>query len=125
MTTVIIGMLVALLIAGGVVAVVAIPARRAGRDVLSPQGGQLVASARERTVDVVGGARSRVGDLMPIRGADPVAGEQVAGEQMAGEQVAGEQVDGQQLDGGPVVGRPAAPPDVDLREPRTPRPVER
>jgi hypothetical protein len=102
-------MLVALLIAGGVVAVVAIPARRAGRDVLSPQGGQLVASARERTVDVVGGARSRVGDLMPIRGADPVDGEQVDGEQVAGEQVAGEQVAGEQVAG----------------EPRTPRPVER
>jgi hypothetical protein len=76
--TVIVGMLVALLIAAVVVALVAVPARREGRDLLSPQGEQLVATARERTAEVVGSAveaaREKVGDLtdrLPTsRGAD-------------------------------------------------------
>ena len=52
MTTVIVGMLVALLLALGVVALVAVPARREGREVLTPQGEQLVQQARDRVVDL-------------------------------------------------------------------------
>jgi hypothetical protein len=63
MTVVIVGMLVALLIAGVVVALVAIPARREGREVLSREGEQLVQAAFDKTVDVVGVARDKVGDL--------------------------------------------------------------
>jgi hypothetical protein len=52
MTTVIVGMLVALLLALGVVALVAVPARREGRELLTPQGEQLVQQARDRVVDL-------------------------------------------------------------------------
>jgi len=52
MTTVIVGMFVALVLSLAVVALVAVPARRQGRDVLTPQGEQLVQSARERTTAV-------------------------------------------------------------------------
>ncbi len=62
MTVLIFGMLVTLLIAGVVVAAVAVPAYREGRDVLSPEGEQLMQSARERTVEAVGTARERVGE---------------------------------------------------------------
>ncbi|GAB3599893.1 hypothetical protein GCM10027446_32310 [Angustibacter peucedani] len=73
MTTVIVGMLIAVLIAAVVVALVAVPARREGRDILTPQGEQLVQAARERTVDAVGAARDKVGDLadrLPARSGD-------------------------------------------------------
>jgi hypothetical protein len=52
MAMVILGMLVALLLALGVVALVAVPARREGRDLLAPQGEHLVQQARERVVDL-------------------------------------------------------------------------
>jgi hypothetical protein len=63
MTTVIVGMCVAMLIAGVVVALVAVPARRSGRELLSSEGEQLVQAAREKTVDVVEAAREKVGEL--------------------------------------------------------------
>jgi hypothetical protein len=63
MLTVIIGMLVALALAAVVLALVAVPARRAGRGVLTPEGEQLVIHARERTVEAMGSARERVGEL--------------------------------------------------------------
>jgi hypothetical protein len=52
MTMVIVGMLCALLLALGVVALVAVPARREGRELLTPQGEQLVQQARERVGDL-------------------------------------------------------------------------
>lgn len=77
MTVLIFGMLVTLLIAGVVVAAVAVPAYREGRDVLTPEGEQLVQAARERTVEVVGTAREKVGERvgelaerLPIRSSD-------------------------------------------------------
>ncbi|WP_426561454.1 hypothetical protein ACPPVT_14625 [Angustibacter sp. McL0619] len=78
MTVVIVGMLTALLIAGIVVALVAVPARREGREVLSPQGELLVQNALERTADAVGVARDKVGDLadrlpVPSRSDDQAA----------------------------------------------------
>ena len=76
MTTVIVGMLVALALALAVVALVAVPARREGRDLLTPQGEQLVqtardrtteaaSAAREKTVEVAGAARERVRGTAP------------------------------------------------------------
>jgi len=70
MTIVIVGMLLALLLALGVVALVAVPARREGREVLTPQGEQLVQQARDRVVDLR--------DRLPTPGRD--AGERVAGD---------------------------------------------
>ena len=64
MTVLIIGMLVTLLVAGVVVAAVAIPAHREGRDVLSPQGEQIVQAARERTVEAVEAAKEKVGSTV-------------------------------------------------------------
>lgn len=64
MLTVIIGMVVALVLAAVVLALVAVPARREGRDVLTSQGEQLVSHALERTADAVGAARERTADAV-------------------------------------------------------------
>ena len=85
MTTVIVGMLVALALALAVVALVAVPARREGRDLLTPQGEQLVQTARDRTtevasaalektVEVAGAARERVRGTAPDGPPEPPAG---------------------------------------------------
>lgn len=74
MTTVIVGMLVALLISAAVVAAVAIPAHRQGREVLTAEGEQRVQAALERTADVVVSAREKVSELaerLPTPSADP------------------------------------------------------
>jgi hypothetical protein len=52
MTTVLLAMLVALVLAVGVVALVAVPARREGRELLTPQGEQLVQQARDKVGDL-------------------------------------------------------------------------
>ena len=49
MVPLIIGMLVCVALAVAVVAVVAIPARREGRELLTPQGGEIIASVKEKT----------------------------------------------------------------------------
>ena len=59
MTTVIVAMILALLLALLVVALVAIPARREGREVLTPQGEQLVQQARHRTAEAAVAARDK------------------------------------------------------------------
>jgi hypothetical protein len=64
MTVLIIGMLVTLLIAAVVVAAVAVPAHREGRGLLTPEGEQLVQTARERTVEAVEAARDKVGSTV-------------------------------------------------------------
>lgn len=78
MLTVIIGMLVALVLAAVVLALVAVPARREGRDVLTSEGEQLVSQALERTAGAMGAARERVGglaDRLPVgRGDDKAPG---------------------------------------------------
>jgi hypothetical protein len=79
MTVVIVGMLTALLISAVVVALVAVPARREGRELLSPQGEQLMQAALERTADAVGVAREKVGDLaekLPVPSRDSGSGGQ-------------------------------------------------
>lgn len=90
MTTVIVGMLVALALALAVVALVAVPARREGRDLLTPQGEQLVqtardrtteaaSAAREKTVEVAGAARERVRGTAPDGPPEPATQASVAG----------------------------------------------
>jgi hypothetical protein len=63
MTVLVVGMLVALVIAGVVVALVAVPAARDGRQVLSPEGEQIVQAAREATVDAVVTVKDKAFDL--------------------------------------------------------------
>ena len=67
----IIGMILALALSLTVVALVAVPARREGRDLLTPQGEQLVQSARERTTEV---AQRRAGEDRRGRRCGPRAG---------------------------------------------------
>ncbi|HEX8496256.1 MAG TPA: hypothetical protein VF661_03600 [Actinomycetales bacterium] len=59
MTPVVVAMLLALLLSLAVVALVAVPARREGRELLTPQGEQLVQTARERTGEAASAARAR------------------------------------------------------------------
>ena len=55
-------MLLSLGLAVVVVAVVAIPARREGRDLLTPKGEAVVSRVRERTGDAIGATRDKVAD---------------------------------------------------------------
>jgi hypothetical protein len=73
MLTVILGMLVALVLAAVVLALVAVPARQQGRELLTSQGEEIVSQALERTVGAMGAARERVGDLadrLPLPGGE-------------------------------------------------------
>jgi type II secretory pathway pseudopilin PulG len=73
MLTVILGMLVALVLAAVVLAAVAVPARQQGREVLTSQGEELVSQALERTSEAMGAARTKVGELadrLPLPGGD-------------------------------------------------------
>jgi hypothetical protein len=73
MLTVIVGMLVALVLAAVVLALVAVPARQQGRELLTSQGEELVSQALERTVGAMGAARERVGELadrLPLPGGE-------------------------------------------------------
>ena len=56
-------MLLSLGLAVVVVAVVAIPARREGRDLLTPKGEAVVSRVRERTGDAIGATRDKVADV--------------------------------------------------------------
>jgi len=82
MVPLIIGMLVCLGLAVAVVAIVAIPARREGRELLTPQGEDIVALVRERTEatlertgDALSNAKDRVSDTVGQVG--PGGGEEV------------------------------------------------
>ena len=82
MVALIIGMLVCLALAVAVVAVVAIPARRQGRELLTPQGEDIVAMVKEKTEatlektgDAISTAKDRVGDTVTQVG--PRGGEDV------------------------------------------------
>ncbi len=61
MTFLILGLLVCLGLAAVVVALVAIPARREGRELLTPRGEEVVSTVRNKTGRAVGAARSRSG----------------------------------------------------------------
>ena len=56
-------MLLSLVLAVVVVAVVAIPARREGRDLLTPKGEEVVSRMREKTGDAIGATRAKVADV--------------------------------------------------------------
>ena len=78
MVALIVGMLLSVVIAVAVVAVVAVPARREGRELLTPKGdevvsrvrditGSAVETAREKTGEAVDAARDKVADLSSSR----------------------------------------------------------
>ena len=63
MLLLVIAMLLSVGLAVAVVGVVAIPARRQGRDMLTPKGEAVVSRVRERTGSVVETARDKVTDV--------------------------------------------------------------
>ena len=63
MVILIVGMLFSLLLAVAVVGLVAIPARREGRGLLTPKGEAVVSRVRERTGSAVEAAREKVADV--------------------------------------------------------------
>lgn len=66
MTTVMLGMLAALALSLLVVALVAVPARRQGRDLLTPQGEQIVQAALERTAEVASAALDKTAEVAAV-----------------------------------------------------------
>mgnify|MGYP001792334351 CR=1 FL=1 len=63
MVILVVGMLVSLMLAVAVVGLVAIPARRQGRDLLTPRGEAVVSRVRERTGSAMDAARDKVSDV--------------------------------------------------------------
>ena len=63
MVALVFGMLLCVVLAVAVVGVVAIPARRQGRDLLTPKGEEVVAMVREKTGEAMGAARDKVADV--------------------------------------------------------------
>ena len=64
MVALVLGMLLCVALAVAVVCVVAIPARRQGRDLLTPKGEEVVAKVREKTGSAVETARDKTGEAM-------------------------------------------------------------
>ena len=64
MVVLIVGMVLCLVLAVAVVGLVAIPARRQGRDVLTPKGEEVLSRVREKTGSVVETAREKTGEAM-------------------------------------------------------------
>jgi hypothetical protein len=64
MVALIVGMLLCLGLAVAVVGVVAVPARREGREVLTPKGEEVVALVRERTGNAVEAAVEKTSDAL-------------------------------------------------------------
>ena len=62
MLALIFGMLLCLILAVAVVALVAVPARRQGRELLTPKGDEVVSRMRERTGSAVETAREKTGE---------------------------------------------------------------
>lgn len=63
MIVLVFGMLVSVVLAVAVVGLVAIPARREGRDLLTPKGEEVVAQMREKTGEAMVAARDKVADV--------------------------------------------------------------
>lgn len=63
MVVLVFGMLVSVVLAVVVVGLVAIPARREGRDLLTPKGEEVVALVREKTGEAMVAARDKVADV--------------------------------------------------------------
>jgi hypothetical protein len=64
MVALVIGMLLCVVLAVAVVGVVAIPARRQGRDLLTPKGEEVVAMVLEKTGSAVETAKEKTGGAM-------------------------------------------------------------
>ena len=64
MVALIIGMLICVVLAVAVVAVVAIPARREGRDLLTPQGEELISAAKDKAREKTESALEKTGDAL-------------------------------------------------------------
>ncbi len=64
MLVLVVGMLLSVGLAVTVVALVAVPARREGRDVLTPKGEDVVSLVREKTGSVVETAREKTGGAL-------------------------------------------------------------
>lgn len=64
MVLLILGMLLCVGLALAVVAVVAVPARREGRDLLTPQGEELVAIVKEKTETTIDRTIDKTGDVL-------------------------------------------------------------
>jgi hypothetical protein len=64
MVALIIGMLVCVALAVAVVAAVAIPARREGREVLTPQGEELISAARDKAREKTESALEKTSDAL-------------------------------------------------------------
>ncbi len=64
MVVLIVGMLLCLVLAVAVVGLVAIPARREGRDLLTPKGEEVLSRVRERTGSAMETAREKTGEAM-------------------------------------------------------------
>jgi len=64
MFVLVLGMLLSVGLAVAVVCVVAVPARREGRDVLTPKGENVVSLVREKTGSVVETAREKTGGAL-------------------------------------------------------------
>ena len=62
MVALVVGMLFCVVLAVAVVALVAIPARRQGREVLTPKGDEVVSRVREITGSAVATAREKTGE---------------------------------------------------------------
>jgi hypothetical protein len=60
----VLGMCLSVVLALAVLAVVAIPARREGRDLLTPKGEEVVSRVREKTGEAIDTAREKTGEAM-------------------------------------------------------------
>jgi hypothetical protein len=64
MFVLVLGMLLSVGLAVAVVAMVAVPARREGRDMLTPKGEDMVSLVREKTGDAFDTAREKTGEAL-------------------------------------------------------------
>jgi hypothetical protein len=69
MVVLVFGMLVSVVLAVAVVGLVAIPARREGRDLLTPKGEKVVALVRDKTGEAMVAARDKVADVTSTKDA--------------------------------------------------------
>jgi len=69
MMVLVFGMLVSVVLAVAVVGLVAIPARREGRDLLTPKGEEVVALVRDKTGEAMVAARDKVADVTSTKDA--------------------------------------------------------
>ncbi|MBK8757744.1 MAG: hypothetical protein IPM08_11600 [Actinomycetales bacterium] len=74
MTALVLAMLLCLALGLGVVLAVVVPARRAGRDMLTPHGEHVVARVRERTESVASATRERTEGLLSTKDKGEVRG---------------------------------------------------